>query len=38
VRGTSNHSEYVKLLGQGTQERLSVSPAMSQPVNYGRRA
>lgn len=37
VHGTTDHSEYVELLGAAERERLSVAPAMSQPVNYGRR-
>lgn len=37
IHGTSDHAEYVALLGAETRNRLVVAPAMSQPVNYGDR-
>ncbi len=37
VLGTSNHDEYVKLLGEQHLQRLAVGPAFSEPVNYGAR-
>lgn len=37
VRGTKDHAEYLRLLGEERVASLGVAPALSKPVNYGRR-